>query len=468
MLMTLGLSLAALFAQDPAPGPHQANGIKIGEVDATRAVVWVRATRAPEARADGPEFSRKLKGVRVDPFEGLGEGIALDDVRFSVPGAPAEMSVSWWPAKTRQEPRTTPWKAVAAESDFTHQFELGVEAGTEYRVRVDARAPGTKAIASTTLGRFRTAPAGDVVDEVAFTVVTGQGFHRRDDRENGHKIYAAMLELAPSFFVHTGDIVYYDKPGPFAGKVELARHKWNRMYALPYQRAFHTATASYFLKDDHDTLKNDCWPGQKYGELTWEDGLRLFREQVPAPRTPYRTVRWGRDLQIWLLEGRDFRSSNQIRDGVGKTILGKAQLAWLKETLEASDATFRIVISPTPIVGPDRKSKNDNHANDGFATEGEALRHDLASLERVFTICGDRHWQYHSVDPKTGLQEFSCGPTSDAHAGGFKNEPRDMHRYLRVKGGFLSVTVGRDDEGPRAMLRHHDVLGGVQHEVEMR
>jgi alkaline phosphatase D len=131
----------------------------------------------------------------------------------------------------------------------------------------------------------------------------------------------------------------------------------------------------------------------------------------------------------------------------------------------ASDATFRILISPTPIVGPDRSAKNDNHANQGFTHKGGELRSFLATQPDTFVICGDRHWQYVSKDAATGLTEFSCGPGSDAHAGGFSMDQRTAeHRFLRVKGGFLSVDVSRSDNQPRITFRHHDVRGGVVHE----
>ena len=40
-----------------------------------------------------------------------------------------------------------------------------------------------------------------------------------------------------------------------------------------------------------------------------------------------------------------------------KTIWGKEQMAWFKKSFADSDATFRLLISPTPVVEPDRKSK---------------------------------------------------------------------------------------------------------------
>ena len=60
----------------------------------------------------------------------------------------------------------------------------------------------------------------------------------------------------------------------------------------------------------------------------------------------------------------------------------------------------------------------------------------------MFVIYGDRHWQYASIDPNTELSEFSFGPASDQHAASYRGELRkDMHRFLRVKGGFLRVDL---------------------------
>ena len=129
------------------------------------------------------------------------------------------------------------------------------------------------------------------------------------------------------------------------------------MYSLPLQREFHRQVPSYFIKDDHDILKDDCWPGQTQGELSFARGVELFAEQTPSSRAPYRRFRWGAQLELWLLEGREFRSPNTDPDGPEKTILGPEQLAWLERTLVESDATFRVVLSATPIVGPDRSRK---------------------------------------------------------------------------------------------------------------
>ena len=103
-----------------------------------------------------------------------------------------------------------------------------------------------------------------------------------------------------------------------------------------------------------------------------ELGKAIFLEQLPiiAPgdrkAKPYRTHRVSKHLQIWLTEGRDYRSPNQMPDGPDKTLWGAEQFEWLKGTLLASKATFKILISPTPLVGPDGNEGAgdlDNHTN---------------------------------------------------------------------------------------------------------
>lgn len=431
------------------------NGIKIGEVDSTSAIVWVRLTEASERRADGTPFK--------DADEKVPDGLTLRDMKDSLMGAAGSVRLRYMPEGG--EGITTPVQAVDPQRDFTTQIRLaGLKPATAYKLFVEGFTLDGK-MTSLIEGGFTTAPSPDVAAPVRFVVVTCHDFPRRDDGDRGHLIYPAMAKLAPHFLVHAGDIEYYDKPDPFAKSAELARYKWNRLYSLANQRDFHAKHASYFMKDDHDTLKNDCWPGQKYGDLTWEQGLAIFREQFPMGEKPYRTVRWGKDLQIWMLEGRDFRSPNNMPDGPEKTILGAEQKKWLFDTMRASDATFRIVISPTPILGPDRGGKNDNLANKGFNHESSEVRAFLNTLPATYVICGDRHWQYVSREKEGGVTEFSCGPGSDSHAEGFSMKNRTPeHLFLRIKGGFLSVDVNRTEDQPRISFRHHDVNGSVVHE----
>jgi len=439
---------------------YMANGIKIGEVTPNSVIIWTRLTKHPERNINGHPFAKSESKHVNPPFE------KLEEMEGATPGTSGEVRIFYKPKREGSELKSMMWKSVQVEKDFTIQFQLTkLLPGIEYSIIVEGRTVGSNEASCVVEGSFVTAPSEEDPARVSFSVVTGQDYHRRDDHENGHKIYPLMQNLNPSFFIHTGDIEYYDKPLPYALNIELARFKWNRIYSMPFQRNFHNNVTSYFIKDDHETLKNDCWPGQSYGDITWEDGLKIFREQVPMGEKTYRTIRWGKDLQIWLVEGRDYRSNNTMPDGPNKTIWGEEQKKWFFETVEKSDATFRILISPTPIVGPDRAKKNDNHSNIGFKHEGDELRSFIGKQKNMFVICGDRHWQYVSIDEKSGVKEYSCGPTTDAHAGGFNEKLRTkMHKYLKIKGGFLSVSVKRKNGKPEITFRHYGTDGIIYNE----
>lgn len=478
IVLLLLLAVDTLFGQS-TEGPFLATGIKIGEVTESQALVWARLTRTPKrAGIDAPmpliTYRHIVTGeIREEfgdrqhwsPIVTFPDGSNIDSIEGAVPGMPGEVRVRYRIEGT-PEWTNTPWEAVEPHRDFTRTFTLrGLNPETSYRLLVETRQTGDGPAGAVMEGRFRTAPLPETVKPVSFIVTTCHRYPTQDEPGGGFKIHTSMLQRDPDFYVHTGDILYYD----MQGKTEaLARWHWQRMYSLPPNIEFHRQIPSYFMKDDHDTWMNDCWPGQQspfMGEFTFEQGLAIFLEQVPMSEKTYRTFRWGRDLQIWMVEGRNYRSPNTMVDGPDKSIWGEEQKAWFKETVQASDATFRLLISPTPVVGPDRENKNDNHANRGFRYEGNELRDFLASQKNMAVINGDRHWQYVSVDPATDLREYSCGPASNQHASGWPpDRVMPQHRYLNVVGGFLSVTVDREEGRPVIIFRHHDVNGAVLNE----
>lgn len=452
----------AAAGESGKPAIHQATGVKVGEVTPTSARIWTRLTASPTRNNAGKKFPGKPK---------KGERVVVDvpvaDIEGACPGMAGRIRVRY--QRWEGELRFTPWVDVDATTDFSHQFELTkLEPGRTYGYAVESiGADGTPH--GEMRGNFQTAPAVDAPSKLRFCVMTCQGYPDRD-HDDGHPIYPSMQKLAPHFIAMTGDLVYYDSNEPRAVSVELARLHWERMFSLPRLVECLRSTGSYWLKDDHDTVTNDSWPGRREGKLTFDAGQQVFREQTPLAGLGYRTFRWGRDLQIWLTDGRDYRSPNTMPDGPEKTIWGAEQKAWFKRTVKESNATWKVLISPTPLVGPDRKNKNDNHSNVGFAHEGNELRtwlHDNVP-DNFFVLCGDRHWQYHSVHPETGVQEFSVGPASDSHAGGTPGHDPKIHRFHRVKGGFLSVTLDADQAQSTITLRHHDVAGNVVYEHTAR
>lgn len=464
---------AQLAAAATSDGPYLANATRNGWADQTSIVIWTRTTRNPEMLVDGKRFVKistkeagqmaKLKDADALLAKQLPDGATIEEMFGAVPGAAGKVRLSYYPGSQRNRMQHTAWRTTSATSDFTAQWALkGLKPGTMYTTIVEAQTLAGKASA-VLCGSFRTAPQPSDRKPLKFCITTCHDFIRRDDGMNGHKIYPAMKRINPHFVVHAGDIEYYDKPDPWALTRPLMRYKWGRIFALPNNRDFYNRTTSYFIKDDHDTLANDSWPGQTYGAVTFAQGAALFNEEQFPSRDPrYQTVRWGHDVQIWILEGRDYRSPNNMPDGPAKSILGKQQKAWLFDTLAESKSHFKLICSPTPIVGPDRANKKDNHANDVFAYEGNEIRERLATIPGVIVFCGDRHWQYASVDEKTQLWEFGCGPGSEKHQLGWKvGDQRPVHRFLRVNGGFISgrLTYADDSETPKLVIAHHSVAG---------
>ncbi len=465
---TLALSAVLpdlLAAQDRGPEAHQAMGTRVGEITHDSAIVWTRLTSASQRKQDG----QLIDGRSSDYKDGElpVPTVPADQLEGACPGMPGRVRLCYGALEDGSDAQTTEWADVDGQGDFIHKFALsGLKPATIYHYESQT-SDASGVPHAPWRGTFQTAPAPAQAQGLSFCVMTCQGYPDRG-HPDGHSIYPAMQALKPAFACLTGDLVYYDNDMPRATTADLARYHWQRMFSLPRLVDFCSHVGTYWLKDDHDTLNNDSWPGRQMGELTFDEGKKIFQQQAPmGDGLPYRTFRWGADLQIWLTEGRDFRSPNNMPDGPQKTIWGKEQTAWFRKTVKESDATWKVLISPTPLVGPDRgRGKNDNHANAGFQHEGDEIRAWLKANvpDRFFVICGDRHWQYHSVHPVTGLHEFCPGAASDEHAGGSPGLKPEYHRFHQVKGGFISTAVSREGKTSRIRFRHHDVNGAVVYE----
>jgi alkaline phosphatase D len=460
--------------------PFFATGIKTGEITSHSAIVWARLTRE-FARINAPQkvphsvyfdeltgewhtvdyFKEKYKQDRPDrPTKVImPDGVDIYTLDGATPGIAGTIqlfyklknTINWIEMKSIQVDETT---------DYTGQFILSdLQPNSEYSIKLVS---GNKKSSQNIIeGKFKTAPTSQETAPINFMVTTCHEYNDQDDpKGGGFKIFNQMLKLNPDFLVHTGDVIYHDQ---LSKNLEMARWNWQRMTSLTNAVAFYKQVPCYFMKDDHDTWMNDCHPKtvtKFMGDFTFNQGLELFKQQVPSSNLPYRTFRWGKDLQIWLVDGREYRTSETLLDGPDKTIWGKEQMNWFKETYQSSDATFKILISPTPIIGPDRPQKKDNHSNKGFSYEGDMIRNFIAGHENTFIICGDRHWQYVSQHKKTGTYEFACGPASNEHAGGWKkDEILPEHQYLNIVGGFLQVTVSQDKDGVHLILTHRSVDG---------
>lgn len=468
-LLFLCHALSVLFLPRVEAAIHVAQGTMVGEVNTTSAILHCRLTSTQKK------------------------------IGFDVPGSAGVGRFEYSEKKDFSDSTTTEWLVAKPEYDYILKTKItGLRPYTRYHYRVvfgSDRDKTTKSDSAT----FRTLPGKDSDQAVSFVVVTGMNymsFHHgilRKGKRNGERAYqgldkhlgfpglSAMQHLKPDFFVGTGDNVYYDShDAEEATDVTGMRRKWHQQFAQTRFIEFFRETPTYWEKDDHDHRYNDC---DRVGSRppSSDLGIRIFREQVPVvdPTDPqaktYRTFRINKHLQIWLVEGRDYRSPNKMDDGPDKTLWGTEQIAWLKQTLLASDATYKLLISPTPMVGPDDAYKRDNHTNHkGFRTEGRAFFKwikDRGLDKRGFhIICGDRHWQYHSVDP-TGIEEFSSGALVDSNSRLGRNpgdpkstdpnaEINQFYTQEEASGGFLRVSV---NETASAQFEFYDENGELLH-----
>ena len=269
---------APAAAADP-PAPRQASGVKVGEVTDSSAIVWVRLTAHAARNADGAKPVGK--GAKDEPP--LADA-AVAALHGACPGAAGRARVRYGTKPDLAGAQATEWAEVTEKTDFAHSFTLtGLPADSVVHYAVDTTDP-RKAAHGSLAGSFRTAPKADAETEVAFAVVTCQ-MYADLDHADGYHIYPAIRALAPRFVAFTGDNVYYDSERPRAVTPALARYHWERMYSLPRHVELLRGCATYWEKDDHDTLKDDSWPGQKMGELTFAEGQRIFRRQVPLGET---------------------------------------------------------------------------------------------------------------------------------------------------------------------------------------
>ncbi len=302
---------------DTSSGPQQASGMRIVEPAVDSVTIWCRATRWPLPNlgdmpavefADDPDIKVRERREPILPSDGTA-GLA-----YAAPGVVAELNVRYRTAGKGYW-QETEWIKVDRATDYSQLFKLsGLQPDTSYEVTCRARALGSTAISSTLSGSFRTLPAADASRNLRIAIGTCQEFDDRDG-EHGMDLYRTLLHRQVDLFVLAGDVVYYDK---LARSVPLANYHWQRTYSLPTLVNFHRSVPTYFLKDDHDTYVNDSWPGQYHKwtrDFTFEDGQKIFRQQTGVPEVAYRTQRMGRDLQVWFMEGRDYRDANTATDG---------------------------------------------------------------------------------------------------------------------------------------------------------
>ncbi|MGH9246941.1 MAG: alkaline phosphatase D family protein [Acidimicrobiales bacterium] len=483
------------FAFIRSGAPLVTHGVQSGDVTSRTAVVWARADRRGKLLVD----------VSTSP--------SFDDF-FTVRGPVA-----------------------GAGRDFTAKVEIDdLPAGRDvfYRARFVDRERESVA-GEPVVGQFRTAPALTRPRDVSFVWsgdTAGQGWGINPEF-GGMRTYETMRQLSPDFFLHSGDTIYAD--GPLVEEVPLpdgsiwrnivtpekaavaqtlAEFRGNFRYNLLDEnvRRFNAEVPVLAQWDDHETV-NNWYPGEvltdpRYTE-TDADVLaararQAFHEYFPTsstvrePGRVFRRVRYGPDVELFVIDMRTYRGPNTANDqpvpGDDTAILGRVQLDWLQRELRASRVTWKVIASDMPIglVVPDGTEFE-------AVAQGrpEALGRELEIAEllsglradgvrNVVWLTADVHYAAaHHYDPARAVftdfspfWEFVAGPLN---AGTFGPNPLDPTfgpevRFQRAadfpnqppSDGLQFFGHASMEAATRVMtVRLMDMAGSVLHEEEL-
>jgi alkaline phosphatase D len=266
------------------------------------------------------------------------------------------------------------------ETDFTVKIKVGdLHPETRYFYRFVEAAQDAEAMpAVSATGTFRTAPLLDRPADVRFAY--------SGDSEAGFQPFTlldAVRQEHPEFFVYLGDTIYADTDSAAGNVTQLPSAETLPVYRAKYQenrqdtflQALMAATPIYAIWDDHEVL-ND-FAGEAVDPTLLNHGLQAFLEYMPIrpdaadPGQLFRRFRWGRAVDLFILDVRQYRSAARfcVQDGhlvlipivqdpgcfltelaaPERTMLGARQQAWLTRELLTSEATFKVIVNAVPM-----------------------------------------------------------------------------------------------------------------------
>lgn len=426
----------------------------------------LRARRAPALIAQ--------EAARPQLPYGVASGDILHDraVVWSRADRPARLIVEASTSESMRNARRFVGAAALEGSDYTAKFNLqNLPAGQEIFYRIQFQSlEDIRLLSEPVMGRFRTAPAAKRDINFLWSGDTvGQGWGINEEW-GGMRIYDTMAQLAPDFFIHSGDTIYADNP--IQAEVELAdgsiwknvvteekskvaetidEFRGNFAYNLldPNVRAFNATTPVIYQWDDHETvnnwdptkrLLNDDRYTVKSEALLAARAKQAFMEYNPIrsngddPERIFRVIHYGPSLDVFVVDMRSYRAANgpndQTERGADTDFLGRAQIRWLKQELLASRATWKVIAADMPIgliVFEDFVTRSGSEAvanGDGPALGRELEMVDLLrflkynEIQNVVWLTADVHYTAaHYYDPAkaqfsdfNGFYEFVSGP----------------------------------------------------------
>jgi alkaline phosphatase D len=303
--------------------------------------------------------------------------------------------------------------SVDPDADATAIIPLDdLEPGTRYyyRALVSGKKPGP-------IASFVTAPRPDEHAKVSFCF-------SGDTRDNYQPftIMSAVQAQRPDFFMHLGDTIYADINGRARQLSEFwAKYRRNRADAWG-QNCF-CATSVYAIWDDHEVVN-------------------------------YRSFRWGRAAEIFLLDARQYRNHAK------NTMLGRAQKRWLFDALSASSATFKFIASAVPLAG------GGHDRWDGFPQERAEIIEFIRSrkITGVVFLSADMHYAAITKIPNSGgLRDITAGPLA-APLNRVTNGTAARYEFFMAENfNFAKITIDPKINSRKALVEFIDQDNQVFH-----
>lgn len=328
------------------------------------------------------------------------------------------MHVEYWPQGEPQAMQRSATVVTGPANDWNARWQLaGLEAGRRYEYRVvwrtgDRQGHGETATLSTEpLWQWRTDPP-------PLRVIAGSCAYTNDaaDDRPGEPygrapgIYDAMAAQAPDVTLWMGDNVYLREPDFDDVSAMSARYaKWRR---IPELQALLRTGSHLATWDDHDYGPNDANSSYAFKQAS----LNVFERYWPNPSAGLpdvagvftRTMR--SDVEFFLLDDRWYRDSDKsvVPD---KQLFGDAQIAWLRNALLQSPATWKVIVSGSQLFNDMNRFEGWNH----FPAERKAFVDWLTAqrVSGVLFLSGDRHFSAAFRRDRDGaypLHEFTCSP----------------------------------------------------------
>jgi alkaline phosphatase D len=314
-------------------------------------------------------------------------------------------------------------------------------------------------------GAFRAAPPPEAAEPVRFLWSGDLGSQNAcRHAERGYPIFEALRREPADFFLFVGDTIYadhacggpdrvpgYDFQARTLGQFH-AKHRYN--LADPGVQAFLRRLGLYAIWDDHEVRNDFAGPAEPLMPLGRQAFLDYY-PLMPPPGEPgrlYRSFRWGRLLEVFILDTRQYRSPNADRDGPGKSMLGPAQRRWLLEAVTRSEATWQVIVSSVSLSIPTGRLARDSWSNAnllGVPEPGAGFAWERDLLLRTFRDRGVRNLVVVAADVH--------------HAEVLRHRPFSDWSLLELVAGPLSASLGRPrpvDQGlgPESLF----ALGGVE------